>query len=56
QDNIKRETKDFFENYFGKEDPNRHIFSKDWNYWYEPKSQIKSEWFNNLNSPIEDKK
>ncbi|CAG8813171.1 40170_t:CDS:2, partial [Gigaspora margarita] len=24
-------------------------------YWYKPKSQIKSEWFNNLDSPIEDK-
>ncbi|CAG8813213.1 1958_t:CDS:2, partial [Gigaspora margarita] len=26
-----------------------------YNYWYEPKLQIKSEWFNNLDSLIEDK-
>ncbi|CAG8826477.1 36810_t:CDS:2, partial [Gigaspora margarita] len=53
--NIKRETKEFFENYFSKEGLNRYISSKDWDHWYKPKSQIKSEWFNNLDSPIEDK-
>ncbi|CAG8543017.1 21501_t:CDS:2, partial [Gigaspora margarita] len=51
----KCETKDFFENYFSKEGPDRHIFFEDWNYWYKPKLQIKSEWFNSLDSPIEDK-
>ncbi|CAG8770837.1 39182_t:CDS:2, partial [Gigaspora margarita] len=55
QDDIKHETKDFLKNYFSKEGPNRDTPSKDWNDWYKPKSQIKSDWFDSLDSLIENK-